>query len=237
MSNVKENFKAMVRRILKEEISKRDTIEERVPEQDGNGLDKHKDKEKTFATDENPRDRKTKDQLLSDLTKDVHGVDDQYIVVWDDNDDLKVDARDLMSIRIAPDWEDHYDITLFTRNEDRVYVTGLDWKQVKDFVKKNLETAKNPPTAVEKAWDKAYRNRKDETKGPDSGMPQKDKPKIMPTTDEAGKMAKDQNVKEDDPNQPMKEVGDVKKQVDHKAKRPPTRLRGKQVTKFRETQR
>jgi hypothetical protein len=178
----------------------------------------------------------TKDQVLADLQKVVKAISDDYPVVWDDHDDLKVDARDLMSIRITPKWEDHYDIEVFTRNEDRVWVTGLDWDQVKDFVKKNLTAVEKKPTSVDKAYDKSYRNMKDQSQAPDKGMPQEDKPKIKPLTNEPPSKTKnkekdyteDQNKEEDNPEKPMKEVGKFKRQEDHKVE-PPVHIRGKRV--------
>lgn len=229
MNNVRDKFQSMIRQILKEELAKRDTLEERVPEQDGNGLDIHKDKNKTFANDENSRDKKTKEELIDDLTKLVHGINKDYLVVWDDHDDLKIDARDLMSLRITPDWEDHYEIEVFTRNEDRIWVTGLDWNQVKGFVEKNMKALSKVPTYVEKAYDKSYRNSKDQTDKADKGLPQDDKPKLKPLTNETPSTSKnkekdytEKDVKneEDEPNKPMKEVGDFKKLADYKVKDP-----------------
>ena len=220
MNQVRTNFKSMIRRVLNEEIAKRDIMKSRVPEQDGNGLDSTKDKEKTFRVMENPRDRKTKDQLLSALTKVVNDIDDSYMVVWDDHDDLKIDARDLMSFRITPDWEDHYEVVVFTRNEDRVYITGLDWQQVLDFVKKNLSDVK--PTAVDKAYDKSYRNSKDQSEHKPAIAGNKVKHK---TVGDTTKKDKDYNKPEvtneaDLPSAPMKEVGELDKQSSHKVQQP-----------------
>jgi len=229
MNKVRENFQKLIRQVLVEELKKRDAVKERVPEQDGNGLDRTKDKNKIFATDENPRDVKSKDQLLTDLQKVVSDIDKDFLVVWDDHDDIKIDARDLMSIRITPDWEDHYEIEAMTRNEDRVWVTGLDWDQVKDFVKKNLgEAGKHMPTCTERAYDKSYRGRECKTTAPDKGMPQKDKPKFKPLTTEPLKTTKNkekdysepQNKEEDNPDKPMKEVGKFKRQEEYKVQDP-----------------
>lgn len=234
MGKVIENFHALIRRVLQEEIKKRDAIEERVPEQDGNGLDVHKDKNKTFKNLENPRDIKSQDELLADLTKVVADINKAYPVVWDDHDDLKIDAKDLMKITITPDWEDHYEIVILTRNEDRVWITGLDWNQVKDCVKTNLTAASNnkKPTNVDRAYDKSYRNSKDQIPAPAKELSQKDKPKILPLTNEPPKETKNkekdytekQNKEEDNPNQPMKEVESFKRQIEYKVQ-DPVRLR------------
>ena len=237
----KEAFQSLIRRVLNEEVEKRDAYKERVPEMTGNGIDQHgKDKQKTFMTnDANSRDRMSKEELLDDLS---NVVDEKVRVVWDDHDDLMVTARDLRYIRISPNWEDNYKIEMFTRNEDRIWIANMDWKQVKDFVKTNMAEAnlsKNP-TAVEKAYDKSYRNREDQTPTNDKGMPQKDKPKILPLTNEPVKTTSNkdktftQKPKDDDdlPNKPMKTVEDFKKLGDYKVKDPVKLRKRKPDTKL-----
>lgn len=227
-----DNFQSLIRRLLFEELEKTSAVGvksiSRVPEMNGNGVDTSK-KNKTFNSDSNTRDTSTKAQLLSDLTDVVHAVDKSISVIWDDHDDLMVNARDIKYIRISPRWEDYYVIEMMTRNEDRVWVTGLNWDQVKEFVKINLKSEASAPTAVEKAYDKSYRNREDQTKPTDKGLSQKDKPKTLPLTNEAPKETKnkeknytEKQVKNESdlPNQPMKSVEDGKKLSDYKAKDP-----------------
>lgn len=230
MNKIRENFHTMIRKVLREEIEKRDAVIERVPEMNGNGVDRTKDKTKTFASDENPRDRMSKDQLIADLTKTVKSINPDYPVVWDDHDDLKIDARDLMSIIITPDWEDHYVVEVMTRNEDRLWVTGLDWNQVKAFVKRNLAPAdkKEAPTKVEKAYDKSYRNMQDQTEKSDKGMPKQEvKVKTVGTASNKEKdFNEKQNKEVDNPDQPMKEVKEFKRQEEMKVK-DPVKLRKK----------
>ena len=223
----KDAFQSLIRRILHEEVERKSAT--RVPEMDGNGVDPE-DKTKTFASDPNSRDRQSKEGLLADMCKVTQAIDTTVSVIWDDHDDLMVSARDLKYIRISPRWEDYYVIEMMTRNEDRVWVTGLNWEQVKEFVKTNLKSLKNQPTAVDKAYDKSYRNREDQTPSPDKGLPQKDKPKIKPLTNEPQKdTAKnkekdytEKQVKKDDdlPEKPMKEVGKIKRQLDYKVQTP-----------------
>jgi hypothetical protein len=124
------------------------------------------------------------------------------------------------------------------RNEDRIFVVGQTWDQVKQFVKVNL---KDSATYVDKTWDRNIENRKDQTPSPDKGMPQKDKPKILPFTDEPPKEKKnkDRNYTEKDvkkaddlQNKPLKEVGSFKKQDSFKPQNV-EKLR-KEKTKFPE---
>jgi len=224
-----EQFQNLIRRVLKEEVEKRSAVgvtsPKRLPEMNGDGVDPEK-KNKTFASDANSRDKHNKETLLSDLI-DTIGKDDKSIsVIWDDHDDLMVNGRDFKFIRISPRWEDYYVIEMMTRNEDRVWVTGLSWEQTKEFVKTNLNQS---TTSVEKAYDKSYRNRKDETPSPDKNLPQKDKPKTLPLTDEPVNKSKnkDKNYTEDAvknetdlPDKPMKEVEKIEKQSDHKVQDP-----------------
>jgi hypothetical protein len=237
----KDNFQALIRRVLKEEVEKRDSTKLRVPEMDGKGVDPDK-KPKTFGSDANSRDVHSKDEMLADLNKLVTGIDSSISAEWNDHDDLMVNARDLKFIRISPRWEDYYVIEMMTRNEDRVWVTGLSWEQVKDFVKVNLTNLTKQPTAVEKAYDKSYRNRECQTPPPDKGMPQKDKPKILPLTDEPAKETKNKdknytekqvkNNSDDLPNKPMKDVGEFKKLADYKVKDPVKLRKRKPDTKL-----
>lgn len=219
----KSAFHSLVRRILNEEITKR------VPEMNGNGVDPEK-KNKTFSSDPNPRDTKSKDEMLDELQKAAKSVNPAYIAVWDDHDDLKIDGRDMGAVWITPLWEDNYKIVYMPRNEDRFFFTGLTWKQVLDFVKNNLDPEKTH-TGVEKARDKAWRNQRAEDEGSPKGKPQQDKPKAKEAS------AEDMNEEEDNPDKPMRDVGDFKRQIDHKAKRPPKRLKGKPVTQFKDYQR
>lgn len=239
----KETFPQLIHRVLKEEIEKKNATGgsnlTRVPEMNSNGIDPDK-KEKTFKTDSNSRDVNSKEKLIADLSKLVNGIDDSVTVIWNDHDDLMVNARDLKFIRISPRWEDYYIIEMMTRNEDRVWVTGLDWDQVKEFVKVNLNNLYKQPTSVDKAYDKSYRNREDQTPSPDKGLPQKDKPKILPLTDEPPKETKnkDKNYTEkpkdndDLPEKPMKEVGDFKKLNSYKVKDPVKLRKRKPDTKL-----
>lgn len=239
-----DKFQSLIQRILVEELEKTSAIgvksTTRVPEMDGGGTDPTK-KNKTFSSDSNTKDRKTKEQLLADLIDLVGAIDKSISVVWDDHDDLMVSARDLKYIRISPRWEDYYVIETMTRNEDRIWVTGLNWDQVKDFVKLNIKEASKAPTAVEKAYDKSYRDREDKIPAPDKGLSQKDKPKTLPLTNEPPKETKNKDksytekqvkTESDLPNQPMKPVEDGKKLSDYKVQDPVKLRKRKPDTKL-----
>jgi hypothetical protein len=217
MNTIAAEFKSLVKRILQEEIQKR------VPEMSGNGIDPSK-KTKTFSSDANSRDRKSKDEMCDEISKAVKGIDPSATVVWDDHDDLMINGRDILFARITPLWEDNFKIVFYNRNEDRFFFTGLTWKQVVEFVKDNIDK-KNHHTEVEKARDKAWRNAEEKVQSPDKGLSQKDKPKKKEVGDTKNK-AKDYNEKQvpkdaDLPDKPMKEVGDeFERQNEHKVKDP-----------------
>ena len=225
----KEIFQRLINRVLKEEVEKVSTnpgekIYQRLPE-----VVHDKEYKKIIP---HPRDDRTKDELLDDMTKVVKAIDDSFTVVYDDHDDISISGRDLFRIRVIPRWENNYNIEAMVRNEDRIFVSGQNWEQVKQFVKENLKSSK---TAVDKAMGKVVKNREDQSPAPDKGLPQKDKPKILPLTDEPPKETKNKDknytekqVKNEDdlPEKPMKNVGDFKKLSDYKVK-DPVKLRKK----------
>jgi hypothetical protein len=218
-----ETFRQLIRRVLNEEVEKTSvtgkTTFNRVPEI------VHGEDYKEIMP--NKRADMSKDNLLADMDKVVKAIDPEYIVVWDDHDDISISARDLFRIRIIPKWEGNFCIEAMTRNEDRIYITGQTWEQVKQFVKVNLKDSK---TKVDVAYDKSKKNvTADETSAPDKGMPQKDKPNILPLTNEPPKETKNkerdytekQVKKEKDlPEKPMKEVEDFERQKEHRVMSP-----------------
>lgn len=213
----RSNFQSLIRRILTEEIQKR------VPEMGGNGVDPTK-KNKVFSSDPNSRDVKSKEEMCEEISKAVKTIDPSATVVWDDHDDLTINGRDVLHAQITPLWEDNFRIIFYSRNEDRMFFTGLTWKQVVEFVKDNID-AKNHHTGVEKARDKSWRNQKDQVKSSDKGLPQNDKPKQKSVGDTKNKekdFSQKQSQSDDDlPEKPMKEVGDeFKRLVDYKVKDP-----------------
>ena len=211
----------MIRRALVEEIEKRSdtgentTYYQRLPE-----VNHGEDLKKIIP---HKRDSRTKDEILNDITKAAKAIDSSIVVVWDDHDDISVSARDMLRVRISPRWENNYNIEAMVRNEDRIYVTNQTLDQVIAFLKINLE---NTDTTVDKAMGKVVKNREDQSPLPDKGMPQKDKPKILPLTNDPIRTAtsKDKNYTEkqtkddaDLPEKPMRESGKFEKQIDHKS--------------------
>lgn len=228
-------FKKLIVDILKEEIEKRSSTNQKIYPRLPEVVHGEDYKEITPYK----RDDKTKNELLDDITKLVKGIDNSFTAVWDDFDTISISGRDLFSIRILPRFENNYSIEAMVRNEDRFYIVNQTWDQVKQFIKNNLKGSK---TGTEKAWDKVVYNRsEDRTPSPDKGMPQKDKPKTLPLTStppsESKNKEKDyteKQVKKDDdlPEKPMKEVDDYKKLSDYKVKDPVKLRKRKPDTKL-----
>ena len=216
-------FQNVIRKVLLEEVEKRSstgegtTYYERLPEVN------HVEDLRNKNISPHQRDSRTKDEILQDITKAAKAIDSSIVVVWDDHDDISVSARDMFRVRIIPRWENNYNIETMIRNEDRIYVTNQTLDQVIEFLKINL---KNADTAVDKAMGKVVKNREDQSPPPDKGMPQKDKPKILPLTNDPIRTAKsnDKNYTEpkpkderDLPEKPMRESGKFERQIDHKS--------------------
>lgn len=237
MSNIRKNFTELVNRILNEELERSNAIGtksvSRVPEMDANGIYVNKNIKRPDK-DSIVKRLDSKEAMISDLSKEVEDITKSASICWDDHDDLMVSAKDLKYIRISPRWTDYFVIEMFTRNEDRIWVTGQTWEQVKEFVKTNLKNVSEDSVATEKAFDKVTQNRKDQIPSPDKGLPQKDKPKIKPLTNEPKKNISKNKEKDyverqvknekDLPDQPMSSAEEFKKLVDYKVK-DPVRLR------------
>lgn len=228
------NFQSLIRRILNEEkerIKNEKNQYLRLPE-----VVHDKDYAKIVP---HKSEGKCKDDLLKELDKVVHEIDPSYMVVWDDHDDISITGRDIHRIRVIPRWENNYDLEIMTRNDDRIYISAQQWEQVKDIVKDNLKSGSE--TNMEKAYGKNAENRKDQVKAADKDLSQKDKPKILPLTNEPPAETKnkdkdyteDQTKAEDDlPEKPMKEVGEFKKQSSYKVKDPVKLRKRKPDTKL-----
>ena len=234
-----KDFRKLIRRTLLEEVEKRSstgeetTYYDRVPEvvhgEDYKNITPHK------------RDERTKEEILDDILKVAKAADSSATVVWDDNDDISVSARDLFRARITPRWENSYNVEVMIRNEDRIYITNQTLDQVVSFLKVNL---KNATTRTQKAYDKSVKNgmeKNDQTKAPDKGLSQENKPKIYPLTNEPPKTAKNSEKRytetmtkeeKDYPEKPMRELTGGKLQRDHKADNPKTLM--KEKTKYPE---
>ncbi|HOT89859.1 MAG TPA: hypothetical protein PL028_09990, partial [Bacteroidales bacterium] len=214
----------LIRKVLLEEVEKRNSINQeiykRLPE-----VISAKDLENIIPK---RNDRYNKSEILDIISKAVKSIDSSATVVWDDHDDIMVSSQDLFRVRIIPRWENNFNIEAFIRNEDRIYISNQNLDQVVEFLKTNF---KNIETSTRLAYNKSIDNATMEYKlpAPDKGLPQKDKPKILPFTNEklSEKKNKERNytekqVKEESdlPEKPMREVKDFKRQIEYKSRSP-----------------
>lgn len=196
MNNTKKSFKSLVKTCLqevKEEQKQKEQLREALkkyvkkvlnesivgPKLDEQDSEDEEEINKGFAKDGNKPTEITQDQQVQELTKIVHGIDKDFNVYRSTTGTMAytsgkrnfivVDAGDLFTVRINERWENNFDVEAMIRMKDRVKAIGLNWEQVKSFVKANFgEVGK---TYVQSAAEKSDTNRKDQVSKRDSDMP------------------------------------------------------------------
>ena len=162
----------------------------------------------------------TNDEKAEELDKIVKDIDKSWNVYWDDRGDLVVDAKNLLRVRITPKFENNFDIDAMVKLVDRVRAIALTWEQVKEFVKANFKDLKNK-TNHDHLKEKSLANKVDQDKNTKAAGPKNDiiknrledpdHTKLKFTHKKDMDYKKDEVEKEEDqPDQPMKDVGDVK---------------------------
>lgn len=231
MNKTKQSFKNLVQECLtevKEERSKRKELKEALrkyvrtvlnevisgPDQVDQEEDEEEKINKGYDKDGNKPSEETQDQQVQEISKLVHGIDPDYNVYRDTRGPggkrsyIVIDAGELFTVLINERWQNNFDITAMVRMKDRVKAIGLNWEQVKAFVKANFsEVAKS---YVQKAKEKVDGNREDQTDKRDSELPDTSI-KTKKISNEPAKMgdeeAEDMVKKdEDQPSAPMKQV-------------------------------
>lgn len=256
MSDNKQSFKEMVRTCLKEvkeERTKKEQLREALkkyvrqtlneiisapdaPEQDEKETEKIN---KGYDKEGNVPSEETQDQQVQELTKIVHGINADFNVYRDTNyggpngytsgkrNFIVIDAGDFFSVRIKERWENNFDIEAFVKESDRVFALGLNWAQVKAFVKANFGEINK--TKVQTAKGKVDKNREDQTDKADKDLPQTDLVKNRLPDPEHSKLKTtkkdDMDYKKDDvekdedqPSAPMKPVSKAGKDPETKNK-------------------
>lgn len=206
---IREALKKYVRKVLNEAMS--GPVQQEPDDGEVEKIDKG------FAKDGNQPATDTQDEQVQQLTKLVHGINSNFNVYRDSSrpgggytsgkrNFIIIDAGDLFSVRIKERWENNFDVEAFIREQDRVIAIGLNWAQLKAFIKANFgEVAK---TYVGGAKEKSVKNSEDQAPKRDSDLPDTSIPtkKISNQPSKLGdEEAEDQvKKKEDKPNQPMK---------------------------------
>lgn len=218
---LKESLRKVVRNVLTE-IS---TGTKPAPDKD-----ETKKVQKGYAKDGNERLDKVNQKLQKELETLVHGINADWDVYWDDRNDLNVDAKNLLRVRITPKFENNFDIDAMVKLVDRIRVIAVTWEQVKEFVKANFSALVNKTNADQlkdrsmalgkdrQTSDKAagptqsdIKNRGEKNNGEDA--------KIKDTKRDDKDYNEPQTKKEEDmPDQPMKQVTEPGEDPDSKNK-------------------
>ena len=207
----REKLKESLRKVVKDVLTEISTVTKPEPTKE------EKEKvQKGFAKDGNERLDKVNVKLQKELESLVHGINADWEVYWDDHNELNVDAKNLLRVRITPKFENNFDIDAMVKLVDRIRVISVTWEQVKSFVKANfsdLENKTKPHVAKEKSLD----HYEDKDKDSKAAGPEKAKVDVRYQDPEHGSVKdtkrddKDYNEKdvkkdEDQPDQPMKQV-------------------------------
>lgn len=254
MSTTKEKFQSLVKECLselKEEKSQREKLKEslrplvqKVLREITNvgPLEKDKDeleKIRRGGFNKSPLYSKggsqerldvTNEEKATELEKIVKDIDKDWLVYWDDHNQLNVDAKNMGRIRIAPKYENNFDIDFMVKLVDRIRAISLTWDQVKLFVKENLKNLKGNEgnkTKSDTLKEKSLANKVDNDKNNKAAGPKNDLVKNRFEDPEHTKIKdtpkkdndyNEKDVKEDDdqPDQPMKtvDVKDKNKKID-----------------------
>lgn len=216
-STIRESFTKMIRDVILEVKKKKFNKSNDVGQED-----------KAYAGLRNVGDKKEKalsnDEILKDVTELAQGSYKSANVFWDDHRDLNVCVKDRFHIRINLKFENNYDVNATKNSADRIYAIGLTYKQLKDFIKTNLDKL-DEPDYVSGTYKKALDNTKDQT-NKKFNVPIKSK-KVKEKSVQPKEQQKDVKNQDDLPDKPMADVGEFSKQSDHKVEKPTTKVTDK----------
>jgi len=208
--HMKESFQSLIRSLILEVKKEK---EEKSINVDVDEAEKEAQL-KQYRKGGNKPDEIDNENMAAQLQKDVNKLSKNIAVFWDDHNDLTVDAKDLFKVRISKMWENNFNVEAFIKKQDRIKVIGLNWEQVRNFVKTNFVTILK--TYTTKSYEKSIQNLEDR-----SAKKSKELPKTEPVKQkEVEKNDKEDAVQDekDLPHSKMSDVDDkkIKKQSDHK---------------------
>ncbi len=152
-----------------------------------------------------------------DMMEDLSSAIDKPIIL-DDAGNYNVCDCEPFHISIRPIVHDIFDVVSYKDGTDRTKILYIKFKELKEFVKNYLSD--NSPNYVDCAYDKVCDNSKDKEGGKASNDIEKDisvNSEGSPITNEK---AKNMNKEEDNPDEPMRDVGDFKKMKDYPETKP-----------------
>lgn len=255
---LKESLRPMVQQVLGEIAN----VKTKQVDDDKDEVEKVKKgftKMPIYQKDPEIRLDKSNEEKIAELEKIVKDINPDWETYWDDYGQMIVRAQNLLYVRIVPKFEDNFDIDAYVKLVDRIRAIALTWEQVKAFVKENFkDVGKNPEgnkTKADKAYEKSLANKVDQDKNKKAAGPDHDLIKNRLEDPEHTKLKdtkkKDMDYKEDQvkkdedqPDQPMKDVGEPKnlnKNIEKTTKvKPPKheddktlRAKDKKTSKFR----
>jgi len=152
----------------------------------------------------------TWDDMMEKLSKSIGKP-----IECDDAGNYNVCECDPYHISIRPIVNDIFDVQAFKDNTDRTKKLYMKFEDLKEFVKDYLTSKKL--NYVDSAYEKCVENNKDKEGGDKTSDRIAVNGEFKPVKTEP---AKSMNKEEDDPTQPMKDVGDFKKSIDYKSEKP-----------------
>jgi len=218
-------LKESLRKVVKNVLQEMATVPKPEPDKD--------EKEtisKGYNKKGNERSDKTNDKLLDELETIVHGIDPSWEAYWDDHGQLIARAQNLLYVRIAPKFENNFDVDAMVRLVDRVRAIALTWEQVKSFIKANFGDLKShKKTKADDLRDKALDQTNDKEVIKKDAGPESQKVKVRyqdPKTPSVKDTKRDdrnynepQTKRDEDmPDQPMKRVTEPGKDPESKNK-------------------
>lgn len=157
--------------------------------------------------------KKSWDEMMESLSKSI-GKD----IVLDDTGNYNICDCEPHHISIRPIVHDIFDVVAYKDGTDRTKILYVNFDSLKDFVKSYLSD--DSSNYVDTAYDKVCVNSKDKEGGKSSNDAEKDisvNSEGSPITSES---SKNMNKEEDNPDEPMRDVGNFKKMKDYPETKP-----------------
>lgn len=152
--------------------------------------------------------KKSWDEMMESLSKSI-GKD----IVLDDTGNYNICDCEPHHISIRPIVHDIFDVVAYKDGTDRTKILYVNFDSLKDFVKSYLSD--DSSNYVDTAYDKISDNSKDKEGSKPSNDLEKDLTVDLKGSVVKNEVASDMNKEEDNPDQPMREVGDFKKMKDY----------------------
>jgi hypothetical protein len=152
--------------------------------------------------------KKSWDEMMESLSKSI-GKD----ITLDDTGNYNICDCEPHHISIRPIVHDIFDVVAYKDGTDRTKILYVNFDSLKDFVKSYLSD--DSSNYVDTAYDKISDNSKDKEGSKPSNDLEKDLTVDLKGSAVKNEVASDMNKEEDNPDQPMREVGDFKKMKDY----------------------